>query len=139
MTINHQTFTIICVDQITVQVYATFKNLEIVPFPLLLAIWRLFYAYINCPSYPLILMQSRINQIMTNIRKIFSSILLLLWSPRPSPPRHQANQQTNQKKYLWIENTHPLPPLCIGMCGMEDNLVFVNSQNYKITKDNKKR
>ena len=93
MTINHQTFTIICVDQITVQVYATFKNLEIIPFPFLLAIWRLFYAYINCPSYPLILMQSRINQIMTNIRKIFSSILLLLWSPRPSPPRHQANQK----------------------------------------------
>ena len=138
MTINHQTFTIICVDQITVQVYATFKNLEIVPFPLLLAIWRLFYAYINCPSYPLILMQSRINQIMINIRKIFSSILLLIWSPRPSHPRHQANKQANKKSPLNWKHS-PLPPLCIRMCGMEDNLVLVNSLNDNFTKDNKKR
>ena len=31
-------------------------------------------------------------------------LLLLLWSPRPSPPRHQANQQTTK----WI--TFYLPP-----------------------------
>ena len=48
-------------------------------------------------------------------------LLLLLWSPRPSPPRHQANQQANKKNHLLIA------PLCIRMYGMEDNLVFVNS------------
>ena len=58
------TFTIKYANQITVKEdakSATFKNLEIISFPFLLATWRLFYAYINCPSYPLILLQSGTN------------------------------------------------------------------------------
>ena len=53
-------------------------------------------------------------------------------SPRPSPPRHQANQQANKKNHLFIA------PLCIRMYGMEDNLVFVNSKKKKSQKTTRK-
>ena len=44
----------------------------------------------------------------------------------------RTNKQQNGSPFIY-------PPLCITMCGMEDNYFFVNSKNYIITKDNKKR
>ena len=112
---------------------------------------------INCPSYPSSNTQLSITKLTP---KKSSSIPLLLWSPRPSPPRHQANQKILHLLLLWSPRPSPprhqanqqankknhllIAPLCIRMYGMEDNLVFVNSTSnglwlWIFPKDDKKR